>query len=215
MYYDNLKTAIENASDNSTVKLVKDTDLSEIIRVYNTITLDLNNHNLQMQKNENGKDDNEIYGVKIRAMKTSNLTVTNGNIIGLSYALQAEDDATLNVLNDVNINFTDENFARDRYGITIFDNAKIYFNGNINVVFANNGKESYGISGNNLYGGSNEVHITGGKINVLGGVAVYQPQIGNYKFLGWYLNDTKYDFDTKVTGDITLKAKWEYVPTKL
>ena len=179
MYYDNLKTAIESASDNSTVKLVKDTDLSEIIRVYNTITLDLNNHNLQMQKNENGKDDKEIYGVKIRAMKTSNLTVTNGNIIGLSYALQAEDDATLNVLNDVNINFTDENFARDRYGITIFDNAKVYFNGNINVISANNGKESYGISGNNLYGGSNEVHITGGKINVLGGVAVYQPQIGS------------------------------------
>ena len=39
------------------------------------------------------------------------------------------------------------------------------------------------------------------------------PKRDNYKFLGWYLNDTKYDFDTKVTGDITLKAKWEYVPT--
>jgi len=31
----------------------------------------------------------------------------------------------------------------------------------------------------------------------------------NYTFLGWFLGETKYDFSTPVTGNITLKAKWE------
>lgn len=39
------------------------------------------------------------------------------------------------------------------------------------------------------------------------------PTKDKYKFLGWYLDDELYSFDTKVTKDITLKAKWEYVPT--
>lgn len=39
------------------------------------------------------------------------------------------------------------------------------------------------------------------------------PTKEKYKFLGWYLGEKAYSFDTKVTKDITLKAKWEYVPT--
>lgn len=39
------------------------------------------------------------------------------------------------------------------------------------------------------------------------------PTKDKYKFLGWYLDNELYSFDTKVTKDITLKAKWEYVPT--
>jgi uncharacterized repeat protein (TIGR02543 family) len=34
------------------------------------------------------------------------------------------------------------------------------------------------------------------------------PAKAGYKFLGWYLNDTEYDFDTKVTASITLTAHW-------
>ena len=37
------------------------------------------------------------------------------------------------------------------------------------------------------------------------------PTKSKYKFLGWYLNDEVYSFDTKVTKNITLKAKWEYI----
>jgi len=37
------------------------------------------------------------------------------------------------------------------------------------------------------------------------------PTRTDYKFLGWYLGETKYDFKTKVTKDITLKAKWEEI----
>lgn len=35
-----------------------------------------------------------------------------------------------------------------------------------------------------------------------------------YTFLGWYLNDVKYDFKSPVTQDITLYAKWEEIPKK-
>ena len=34
------------------------------------------------------------------------------------------------------------------------------------------------------------------------------PTRDGYKFNGWYLNDKSYDFDTKVTENITLKAQW-------
>lgn len=35
------------------------------------------------------------------------------------------------------------------------------------------------------------------------------PQKEGYTFLGWYLEDQKYDFETPVNTDITLCAKWE------
>ena len=35
------------------------------------------------------------------------------------------------------------------------------------------------------------------------------PQKEGYTFLGWYLEDQKYDFETPVSTDITLCAKWE------
>ncbi|MCM1053281.1 MAG: InlB B-repeat-containing protein [Ruminococcus sp.] len=31
----------------------------------------------------------------------------------------------------------------------------------------------------------------------------------NYNFTGWYNGDTKFDFNTSITGDITLTAKWQ------
>lgn len=35
------------------------------------------------------------------------------------------------------------------------------------------------------------------------------PKKDNYRILGWYLDDKKYDFNTKITSDITLVAKYE------
>ncbi len=37
------------------------------------------------------------------------------------------------------------------------------------------------------------------------------PTKSGYKFLGWYVGDKKYDFKTKVTANVTLKAKWEKI----
>lgn len=36
-----------------------------------------------------------------------------------------------------------------------------------------------------------------------------EPTKIGYKFLGWYLNNKEYNFDTPVTKNITLEAKWE------
>ena len=38
-----------------------------------------------------------------------------------------------------------------------------------------------------------------------------EPTREGYKFLGWYLDDKKYDFNTIVTIDMTLVAKWETI----
>lgn len=35
-----------------------------------------------------------------------------------------------------------------------------------------------------------------------------EPKRNGYDFAGWYLNDAKYTFDTKITENITLKAHW-------
>ena len=50
--------------------------------------------------------------------------------------------------------------------------------------------------------------------NVYGGekaVKPNDPTRAGYTFLGWYLGETEYDFDTPVTEDITLTGKWEIV----
>lgn len=36
-----------------------------------------------------------------------------------------------------------------------------------------------------------------------------QPQNPGYKFLGWYIDNDKYDFSSKLDGNISLTAKWE------
>ena len=46
---------------------------------------------------------------------------------------------------------------------------------------------------------------------VQAGEAAIRPDVPSrqgYQFTGWYLDDTKYDFNTAVTGNMTLTAKW-------
>ena len=35
------------------------------------------------------------------------------------------------------------------------------------------------------------------------------PALDGYTFLGWFLGESEFDFDTPITGDLTLTAKWE------
>lgn len=35
------------------------------------------------------------------------------------------------------------------------------------------------------------------------------PEKDGYTFIGWYIDDIEYDFNQKVTADLTLIAKWE------
>ncbi len=39
------------------------------------------------------------------------------------------------------------------------------------------------------------------------------PTKDQYCFLGWYLDGIEYDFNTLIDSDITLTAKWQYIPT--
>ena len=51
-------------------------------------------------------------------------------------------------------------------------------------------------------------------VTVKYGEKIEKPNITNsdcFEFIGWYLNDEIYDFNSKVTSDITLVAKWEKV----
>lgn len=47
------------------------------------------------------------------------------------------------------------------------------------------------------------------------GYAYYiAPSRDGYRFLGWYLDNKKFDFKTKITKTITLEAKWEKIPNE-
>ena len=37
------------------------------------------------------------------------------------------------------------------------------------------------------------------------------PESSEYKFLGWYLDGKKFDFNTPIKKNITLEAKWEKI----
>lgn len=47
------------------------------------------------------------------------------------------------------------------------------------------------------------------KINEYETAKTYTPTKEGYTFKGWYLNKSLYDFNTKITSNITLKAKYE------
>ena len=37
------------------------------------------------------------------------------------------------------------------------------------------------------------------------------PSYDGYEFVGWYVDDTEYNFDEPVTKDLTITAKWEEI----
>ena len=160
-----------NENPDGTFKLLDDVSISKpIILKSNIITLDLNGKTLYFAQN----------GAKLRVGSNTNLTVKNGTVIGKDYALQAEDNGTLTVNNDANIVLDDTSITKNKYGITIWDNAVVNFAGNIVVT-----GDSIGISGN---GNDKTVHstinVTGGSIKVEDGVGIYQPNYGNTKISG-------------------------------
>lgn len=62
--------------------------------------------------------------------------------------------------------------------------------------------------------GGNEISY----VSVDEGGYVTQPESPikeGYIFVGWTLNDELFDFSTEITGDMTLKAKWEYIEPDL
>ena len=168
--YSDLSLAFKENNE-GTFKLVKDTNVDAPIVLNNgEVTLDLNGKTLNFAQK----------GAKLRVGSNTNLTVKNGTVNGKDYALQAEDNGTLTVNNDVNIVLDDTSIVKNKYGITIWDSATVNFEGNIIVT-----GDSIGISGN---GDDKTIHsnvnITGGSIKVEEGVGIYQPNYGNTKISG-------------------------------
>lgn len=165
-YYENLAVLASNAKDGDTVQIIKDTTVTERVKFASTVTLDLNGKTITLT------DTN-----KIQSVKTGNLIVKNGNIKGNSYALQAEDNAKLKVEKDVYISLENEKNT-NLYGIAIWDNAEVTFEGNIKIK-----GDGYGISGN---GGeaSNTKLTVNGIIEAKDGAALFLPQTGVTDIIG-------------------------------
>ena len=81
------------------------------------------------------------------------------------------------------------------------------------VGYCSNSKtNNNGVTSNNIYKVTfdNDSDIT--TVSVAKGMNVKQPEIPNkigYKFLGWYRDNEKYDFNTPINSNITLNAKYQ------
>lgn len=172
-YYSDISDAINSASDYSTVKLLKDINVDGRIKVSKNMTLDLNKKTINLL--------NELDRVQV---EDASLTIKNGTVSGVSYALDARGNATLNVESDLYIKLDDESVTKDKYGIVLWDNAIVNFNGNI--LIKGSGSEIYGISGNGSLKANNPnttLNINGGVITS-SGAAIYQPQTGTLNITG-------------------------------
>jgi hypothetical protein len=77
------------------------------------------------------------------------------------------------------------------------------------VTFSSNG-ESYGVpqlvnAGDKVTRPANPIGEPDTSFNPPNEACLYS---NTQSFLGWYIEDTKWDFDSPITGDITLTAKW-------
>lgn len=171
-YYQDLTEAVNNANK-STVKLLKDITITERLNIINKeVVLDLNQNTINIE--------GELS--RITAGGTSKLTIQNGNVVSNGdYALQAQDDATLNVLDNVKV-------TTKSYGITVWDNAIVNYNGEIVIT-----GDGYGISGNGGEASNTTININGGKITAVSGAAIYHPQTGALN-----INDGELTADTVV-----------------
>lgn len=156
------------------VTLLKDIKLTESLNINNNVTLDLGGKTINIE----GQDYQRII-----AKGTANVTIKNGNILSnTNYCLYAQGNAILNVNKDLNIEVEGIKYSNDnneQYGIVVFNQATVNFEGNLNV--KSSGKFACGISGNGSkpYENTNTtVNILGGNIKVEEGIAIYQPQRG-------------------------------------
>lgn len=101
------------------------------------------------------------------------------------------------------------------------------FYGPVTVESISNGTPAY-ISGGTFYAELKGSYITKGctVVTFMNGSSQYAMQVvkdkasapdtpvkSGYRFVGWYSGDAKWDFDTLVTENLTLTAKWEKIHT--
>ena len=144
-----------------TIKLGEDLDVSKVLFT-GKVTLDLNGKTLSVVNANKA----------IISDANANLTIKNGTIKGINYALQVEDDAVLTIEKDVNI-IVNGDVEGSRYGVTMWENGTLNFEGNIKVT------GGIGISGNGMDKKYNaKLNVTGGTITVEDGTGIYLPHYG-------------------------------------
>ena len=163
-----------------------------------------------------------------------------GYPLTISSSLNFAKDANLTVKNASRVVATGVTISGGSYYCPVYagdENGEIEggsFYGPVTVRYqgSSEGRTPAYISGGTFYDklkgayAETDYSIQGREVTYMGGEDVYAMQVVNdkasapdtpvksgYRFVGWYSGDAKWDFDTLVTENLTLTAKWEKIHT--
>ena len=202
----------------------------------------VNNGRLSVSDMENLKKAASIGGdlTLNRMTITEDYTLDmQGNLLTITGFLNFEDGANLTVKNASRVDATGVTISGGSYYCPVnVGNAEGVitggsFYGPVTVKNISNGTPAY-ISGGTFYDklkgayAETDYSIQGHEVTYMDGEDVYAMQVVNgkasapdtpvksgYRFVGWYNGNAKWDFDTPVTENLTLTAKWEKIHTSV
>ena len=203
----------------------------------------VNNGRLSVSNMENLKRAASIGGdlTLNRMTITEDYTLDmQGNLLTITGFLNFEDGANLTVKNASRVVATGVTISGGSYYCPVYagdENGEIEggsFYGPVTVRYqgSSEGRTPAYISGGTFYDklkgayAETDYSIQGREVTYMGGEDVYAMQVVNgkasapdtpvksgYRFVGWYNGNAKWDFDTPVTENLTLTAKWEKIHT--
>ena len=195
----------------------------------------VNNGRLSVSNMENLKKAASIGG----DLTLNRMTITEdytldmqGNLLTITGFLNFEDGANLTVKNASRVDATGVTISGGSYYCPVnVGNAEGVITGGsfyrpVTVKKISDATPAY-ISGGTFYNELKGSYITKGCIvTFMNGSSQYAMQVvkdkasapdtpvkSGYRFVGWYSGDAKWDFDTLVTENLTLTAKWEKIHT--
>lgn len=195
----------------------------------------VNNGRLSVSNMENLKKAASIGG----DLTLNSMTITEdytldmqGNLLTITGFLNFEDGANLTVKNASRVDATGVTISGGSYycPVTVGNAEGVItggsFYGPVTVKKISDATPAY-ISGGTFYNELKGSYITKGCIvTFMNGSSQYAMQVvkdkasvpdtpvkSGYRFVGWYNGNAKWDFDTPVTENLTLTAKWEKIHT--
>ena len=197
----------------------------------------VNNGRLSVSNMENLKKAASIGG----DLTLNSMTITEdytldmqGNLLTITGFLNFEDGANLTVKNASRVDATGVTISGGSYycPVTVGNAEGVItggsFYGPVTVKKISDATPAY-ISGGTFYNELKGSYITKGCIvTFMNGSSQYAMQVvkdkasvpdtpvkSGYRFVGWYNGNAKWDFDTPVTENLTLTAKWEKIHTSV
>ena len=198
----------------------------------------VNNGRLSVSDMENLKKAAAIGGELMLYNMTVNENYTldmKGYPLTISSSLNFAKDANLTVKNASRVDATGVTISGGSYYCPVnVGNAEGVITGGsfyrlVTVEKISDGTSAY-ISGGTFYAELKGSYITKGctVVTFMNGSSQYAMQVvkdkasapdtpvkSGYRFVGWYSGDAKWDFDTLVTENLTLTAKWEKIHTSV